>query len=209
MVGRKSWSPAAVGEKLRLRTELAILWSSYCVLSCDSGVSALISRILNKWQLLHPPPPNPPTHPPQSSTFPWLAVSKAIFTRRLAHIHAVEPPKYTQALARIGVQGSAATLFSVTHSCTHTNPCAHWVKATKKNKKRHHNVRLKATCTVRMRRSWFAHKNQRRGQNFKNKNATNLKCTCGRERLKDGDRLCLCVWGRGLCLKGLLPWVTS
>lgn len=125
MVGRKSWSPAAVGEKLRPRTELAILWSSYCVLSCDSGVSALISRILNKWQLLHPPTP----------TFPWLAVSKAIFTRRLAHIHAVEPPKYTQALARIGVQGSAATLFSVTHSCTHTNPCAHWFKATKKNKK--------------------------------------------------------------------------
>lgn len=195
MVGRKSWSPAAVGEKLRPRTELAILWSSYCVLSCDSGVSALISRILNKWQLLHPPILHVPMAGcqqsyiyPSSRTHPRSRTSKVYTGTRTHRCSGI----------------SCNSLLS--HSLMHAHkPVRTLIQGNKKNKKRQHNVRLKATCTVRMMRSWFAHKNQTRGQNFKNKNATHLKCTCGRERLKDGDITCVC----GLCLKGLLPWVTS
>lgn len=90
-----------------------------CVVSCDSGVSALISRILNKWQLLHlhlPPPPHSPTlHVPmaacqQSYIYPS---SRSHPRSRTSKAHAG-----TRTHRRSGISCSSPIL---THSRTHTD----------------------------------------------------------------------------------------
>lgn len=156
---------------------------------------SLSSDFRNTKQMATSRPPSPSSLRVSPAT-QRLAVSKAIFTRRLAHVHAVKPLKYTQALARISVQGSAQLqLTSRFHSRTP-------IQGIKKRKK----WRFKATCTVRMQCSPFDDAltltwSEARAK-FKNKNATHLKCTCGWERLKDGDVACVCR----LCFNNHVVW---